>query len=93
VETIDPVRLRNALAWRQGAIVFDGERLSRAVEELNRYTDVRLVVTDPSIADLRVGGRFSVTNVDDFLRALSRVLPVQTRREPTGRVVYIEPRS
>ncbi len=93
VETINPVRLRNALAWREGAIVFDGERLSRAVEELNRYTDVRLVVTDPGIADLRIGGRFSATDVDDFLRALSRVLPVQTRRAPTGRVVYIEPRN
>jgi transmembrane sensor len=93
VETINPVRLRNALAWREGAIVFDGERLSRAVEELNRYTDMRLVVTDPSIADLRIGGRFSATDVDDFLRALSRVLPVQTRRAPTGRVVYIEPRN
>lgn len=92
-ETINPVRLRNALAWREGAIVFDGERLARAVEELNRYTDVRLVVTDPSIADLRIGGRFSATDVDDFLRALSRVLPVQTRRAPTGRVVYIEPRT
>lgn len=91
IETINPVRLNNVLAWREGAIVFDGERLSRAVEELNRYTDMRLVITDPAIGELRVGGRFSATDVDDFLRALARVLPVQTRRAP-GRIVYIEPK-
>ena len=92
VETISSARLSNTLAWREGAVVFEGETLPLAIAELNRYTDTRLIIADPSLNDLRVGGRFTAGDVEDFLQALTKALPVKTRRA-SDRVVYIEPRA
>lgn len=87
-----PVVVANSLAWREGAIVFDGEPLVEAVVELNRYTDTKLVVADASIQGLRVGGRFRTGDVDGFLEALTRAFPVTTHRT-SDNLVYINART
>lgn len=92
VAEITPIALSNTLAWREGAIVFDGERLVQAIAELNRYSDTRLVVADPSIHDLRVGGRFRTGDVDGFLEALTKAFPVTTHRA-SDNLIYIQARA
>jgi transmembrane sensor len=57
-------------AWRRGEIVFDGMRLDQAVAEFNRYLDRKLVVGDPAIAAIRLGGRFFVDDPASFLNSL-----------------------
>lgn len=91
VAAIDTEHLSKALAWREGAVVFDGDSLSQAIAELTRYTEMRFVVANPQVADLRVGGRFKTNDVDGFLRALESALPVSIRRTDDG-LVYIDPR-
>ena len=84
-------QLSTELAWREGAIVFDGERLSDAIAEIERYTDARIVVSDPDVAALRVGGRFRTGNVQEFFDALQTALPVSIRHAGDG-VVFIDAR-
>ena len=84
-------QLSTELAWREGAIVFDGERLSDAITEIERYTDARIIVSDPDVAALRVGGRFRTGNVQEFFDALQTALPVSIRHTGDG-VVFIDPR-
>lgn len=91
VATMAPEAVSNTLAWHDSAIVFDGEPLVKAIAELNRYTDMRLVVADASIYNLRVGGRFRTGDVDGFLEALTRAFPVTIRRT-SDRLVYIHAR-
>ena len=79
------------MAWREGAIIFDGQPLAQAIAEIERYTDARIVVTDPGVAALRVGGRFRTDDVQGFFQGLESALPVSVRRTPDG-VVYVEPR-
>jgi transmembrane sensor len=81
-----------SLAWRQGIVVFDGQRLSETIAELSRYTSMNIVVTDPRIADLPVGGRFRISEIDDFFAALEKAFPVVVRHV-NDNLVYIEPRS
>jgi transmembrane sensor len=91
VKAVSPEQLSSEMAWREGAIIFDGEPLSDAVAEIERYTDARIVVSDPDTAALRVGGRFRTDNVQDFFQGLQSALPVAIRRAPDG-VIYIDPR-
>ncbi len=65
------------LAWRHGEIALDGETLEQAAGEFNRYSHRRLVVADPAIAGLRVGGYFRVDDMDGFVRALKTTFPVK----------------
>jgi transmembrane sensor len=91
VKAVTPEQLSSQMAWREGAIIFDGEPLSDAIAEIERYTDARIVVSDPETAALRVGGRFRTDNVQDFFQGLQSALPVAIRRAPDG-VIYIDPR-
>ena len=92
--TVVPVstrQLSSALAWRDGAVVFDGEPLSDAIAEIGRYTDARIIISDPRVAALRVGGRFRTGDVQEFFDALQSALPVSIRRTSDG-LVYVDPR-
>jgi transmembrane sensor len=91
VRPVTEAQLSNDLAWRAGEIIFDGKTLGDAVTEIERYTDVRIVITDPQTAALRVGGRFRTDNVPAFFDALQSALPVSIRRAANG-AVYIDKR-
>jgi transmembrane sensor len=83
--------LSSVLAWRDGAVVFDGESLSDAIAEIGRYTDERIIVSDPQVAALRVGGRYRTGDVQAFFDALQTAFPVSIRHGSNG-VVFIDPR-
>lgn len=61
------------LAWTQGMIVADGQRLADFLEELSRYRHGRLAC-DPALADLRVSGTYPLDDTDRVLAAVSRTL-------------------
>jgi transmembrane sensor len=91
VTPITAQQLSSELAWREGAIIFDGEPLSVAIAEIERYTDARIIVSDPQIAAMRVGGRFRTGDVQEFFDALQTALPVSIRHSAAG-LVYIDPK-
>jgi transmembrane sensor len=91
VQRVSLAQLSSEMAWREGAIIFDGQTLAQAIAEIERYTDARIFVTDPYVAALRVGGRFRTDDVQGFFQGLEAALPVSVRRTPDG-VVYVEPR-
>lgn len=58
------------LRWTTGFITFQGETLSEAVQEFNRYNDRQIRIADQSIVEVKVGGNFRATGVDSFTAAL-----------------------
>lgn len=72
--------LADALAWRRGMLVFHDTRLVDAVHEINRYTQVKLVISDPSIADLRFSGEIRNDNLNDFLETAQAMMNVRADR-------------
>src|SRR6185436_19752733 len=57
------------VAWTEGMLIFNGETLSDAVVEFNRYNRRQLVITGPEIASKTIGGAFKATNPDRFATA------------------------
>lgn len=68
-------QLHRRLAWRDGLIMLDGERLGDAAEEFNRYSRQRIQVS-PAIAGERVVGVFNARDAEGFARASAKVLNV-----------------
>jgi len=68
-------------AWRDGHIVFDDETLEAAVAEYNRYLSRKIIVADPSLAAMRVGGRFATSDPTAFLHAVSVALNADVRSD------------
>lgn len=50
--------LVRAGGWRDGWLYFEQQNLCAVVDELNRYTSHRLVLQDPQLCSLAVGGAF-----------------------------------
>lgn len=67
--------------WRDGRVTFDNVPLGTALAEFERYGDTGLAVRDPAVARLRIGGSFSLTQLDRFASALPQLLPVHVVRE------------
>lgn len=62
--------VRDELAWRDGLLKFDQTPLSGVAAEFNRYNLRQIIVTDPAVADIRIGGTFQASNVVAFTRLL-----------------------
>jgi len=91
VVPVSAEQVTSQLAWRDGAVVFDSAPLSQAIAEIQRYTDARIIVSDPTIGTLPVGGRFKTDDLQGFLDGLEAALPVRIRRASDG-LVYVDPR-
>ncbi len=85
VTALSPRQLGDALAWRQGRIVFADTPLREALARFARYHGRNLVVSDAA-GDRLVGGTHSLDDLDGFFAALEDVLPVQVIRGPDGSI-------
>jgi len=94
VETrrVDLEELERHLAWVNGNLFFNGETLSEAIDEFNRYNWRKLKVIDPAIHDLQLGGEFETTNVDGFIEALNKLYGIRAMSlaDPGSRETTIE---
>jgi transmembrane sensor len=64
-------RISAALEWRHGLLNFEQETLAHIAEEFNRYNRKQLVIADPGVAQMRIGGSFETTKVEAFVHLLS----------------------
>jgi transmembrane sensor len=78
-----PGYVARKLAWTMGNISFDGETLTEAVSEFNRYNRRHLAIADPAIAQMKVGGSFEANDPESFAATLEKHFGVQ--RMPAGR--------
>ena len=70
-----PVKLLvSELGWRRGVLMFDHTTLADAVAEFNRYNRRKVVIADPSVAKLEIGGTFPADDVTLFGRAAKTAL-------------------
>lgn len=72
-----PVQHAAAAAWREGRISFDGVPLAQALAEFERYGNTGIVVRDPAVAALRVGGSWPAGDARGFAESLPELLPVR----------------
>jgi len=66
--------------WRDARVSFDYTPLAQAIAEFKRYGAVGLVVNDPAVAKLPVGGSYSLRQFNRFAETLPQVLPVRLVR-------------
>ena len=85
VERLSTEAVDDALAWRRGQIVFSGTPLREALQRFGRYHG-RGLGAAPGAAELPVGGRFKLGDLDGFLASLEDVWPVQVVQLPDGTI-------
>jgi transmembrane sensor len=72
-ETLGEHAVGQRLAWRDGLVILDGDTLATAAERFNRYNEVPIRIADPSLAAVRVTGRFKSSEALAFASAAATV--------------------
>lgn len=80
-------QLQDELGWRRGMLVFRNTRLADVVAEFNRYNETKLVIGDPSIANVKFSAEVSTDDYEDFLRLAETVQHIRADRE--GRTIVL----
>lgn len=86
VRPADMVTLDRARSWKDGQLVFEGESLDFVVAEFNRYLDRKIVIADPTLSRIRLGGRFTTTDPTDLLTALHASFGIRSQRSANGAI-------
>lgn len=81
ITKVDDIGRQAAEAWQSDELIFNGETLQAALVEYNRYLQRPIVIADPSLAGLRLGGRFSTQSPTAFLNALESTFSIQVKDE------------
>lgn len=82
-QTVAPVvaaneEIDNALAWRTGQLVFDGDTVAEAVAEFNRYNVRKIELADAGLGEQTMVGRFRTNEPDAFARAVATLMKART---------------
>jgi transmembrane sensor len=88
IEQIDAEGIEKRLAWRDGALIFNDDPLKDVVAEIGRYTSTRIVIADPSIRDVKIGGYFKVQDINSILGTLQENFGLDVRKD-NDNVVYL----
>ncbi|WP_321390880.1 FecR family protein [Emcibacter sp.] len=65
---------------QQGKIIFRGQPLSEIVREMARYTNKKIIITDATIKQMKMGGAFDIDDFDAFINAVEDAFPVKVIR-------------
>lgn len=85
--------IERVLAWRQGKLVLSNMPLTDALPLINRHLGKPLQLGDEAAASIRIGGSFSISDMEGLVSALPRIAPVRVVRDGNGnRIIYSAPR-
>lgn len=68
-------------AWRNNMLIFNETPLREIVEEFNRYNRRQLKIADARLANVPIGGRYPLRDVEGFLRNLRDVMKFRVEEE------------
>lgn len=78
------------LLWKNGIYSFNNERLIVILEKLQLYYDVKIVVEDPEIFDVRYTGKFRQRDgIDEILRIIQKIQPFKIERDRDNNIITL----
>lgn len=80
-------RVDSAMSWSSGRLQFDSTPLTNVVDEINRYTDRKLIIGAPAVGDMRVSATLRIGSADYFANALAAGFPVRLIDRSNGDIV------
>jgi transmembrane sensor len=69
-EVVSSPEMGRRLAWRQGQLIYTGQPLEEVLADISRYSNIKIELADPSLADLPVGGAFRTDQIQAIFAAL-----------------------
>lgn len=79
------------MLWRDGIYAFNNERLIDIIKKLELYYDVKIVVEDPEIFNVRYTGKFRQRDgIDEILRILQKIQSFKIERDRDNNIITLK---
>ena len=80
VVSLKPEVMERQLLWRKGFLAFEGEPLSKVLEEVSRYSNYAFIIDTEKVKDLPVSGYYPISKLDTIFSALEFNLGVKIEK-------------
>lgn len=87
VTPADPELIEASLSWQQSLLTFGGDSLDVIATTFEQKTGVKLIVADPDLQRLKIGGQFPSEDVKGFLQVLRSGYGIQWSEKSDGTFV------
>lgn len=87
ITTASADEIARTLAWQEPLLRLRGSTLAEVAAEFERRTGRRIVLADPALGALRVGGRFRGDDADGFASLIAATLDLEVETAPDGGIV------
>jgi transmembrane sensor len=81
IEAVEEGEVERTQAWRRGLLIFENSSLAEVLDEVHRYTETRLILADPELGELRLGGTFRAGRVAALLEVMEKGFGIEVNRE------------
>lgn len=76
--------------WKDGIYSFENERLLDIIEKLQLYYDVKIIVKDPEIFNVRYTGKFRQRDgIDEILRIIQKIQKFNVQKDTENNIITI----
>jgi transmembrane sensor len=65
------------MAWKQQSFYFDSTRMADVAVQIEEYFDVKIEISDSTLANRRIAGIYKAEALDDFLQILSELMQIE----------------
>jgi len=90
IETLSEVEMSAKMSWQNGVITFTGETLEEVIQEVSRYTEIDIEISNPELKSLQVGGVFKAGDTESVFQNLKANFGIDTVESGTGSVALIK---
>jgi transmembrane sensor len=87
LSTAMPVDATEALAWREGRVIFDDQPLARVLDELRRYHGGPVIVANAELGRVHVTGNYRLDDIEGAIRTLADAAGASMTRLPGGIII------
>jgi len=77
IEIISQREIRRKLSWQEGLLDFSQTPLVDVIDDLSRYTSLKIEISDPELRDLKFGGIFRVDELQALFDALETTFDIK----------------
>lgn len=81
VSRMEAAEIAEALAWQGGLIRLGGSTLAELAAQFEQRTGRRIVLADPELASLQVGGQFRADDIEGFTALLASTYDIELQRQ------------
>jgi transmembrane sensor len=86
---VTAVDAERKISWSEGWLAFDGETLENVAKTFNRYSDARIEITQPELANMHLTyGRFEIDKPESLAVTIGKALNAPVTRDSRN-VFYI----